>query len=259
MPTWAPEQYLKFEQERTQPCRDLVARIGVGAVRSVIDLGCGPGSSTAVLGERWPRAKVTALDNSTAMLERARQSFPQYEWMTGDIAEWASSSGADYDVVFSNAALQWVEDHEDVYPRLLNRVRAAGVLAIQVPANMDAPAHQIMRDLARSGTWRDCFAGSSVREWHVHEAGFYYDVLANRAMRLELWETEYIHVMPNPEFMGEWYAGSGLRPFLDVLSSDDCRARFLEDYIAALRGSYPPRSDGRVLFPFRRLFLIAYK
>jgi trans-aconitate 2-methyltransferase len=259
MPTWAPEQYLRFEQERAWPCRDLVARIGIDPVRSVIDLGCGPGTSTAVLGERWPHAYITGLDNSTAMLERARQGFPQYEWMMGDIAEWARDSGADYDVVFSNAALQWLEDHEDIYPRLLHRVRAGGVLAVQMPADMDAPAHRIMRELALSATWREYFESSSVREWHVHDTGFYYDVLANRATRLELWETEYIHIMPNPESIGGWYAGSGLRPFLDVLPSDNCRDRFLEDYIAALRGIYPPRRDGRVLFPFRRLFLIAYR
>jgi trans-aconitate 2-methyltransferase len=133
------------------------------------------------------------------------------------------------------------------------------VLAIQVPANMDAPAHQIMRDLASSPTWRDYFAPVGVREWHVHEAGFYYDVLSSCAKRLDLWETEYIHVMPNAESIGEWYKGSGLRPFLDVLPDEGCRDRFLKDYVSAVRGVYTPRPDGRVLFPFRRLFLIAYK
>jgi trans-aconitate 2-methyltransferase len=259
MPTWRPEQYLQFEEERTRPCRDLVARIPLDKPCAVIDLGCGPGNSTAVLGERWPSAKITGLDNSTAMLERARRSFPQHEWMRGDIAEWAASGGTDYDVVFSNAALQWVADHQDVYPRLLKRVRTGGVLAIQVPANMDAPAHQIMRDLASSPTWRDYFAPVGVREWHVHEAGFYYDVLSSCAKRLDLWETEYIHVMPNAESIGEWYKGSGLRPFLDVLPDEGCRDRFLKDYVSAVRGVYTPRPDGRVLFPFRRLFLIAYK
>jgi trans-aconitate 2-methyltransferase len=212
-----------------------------------------------VLGKRWPHAKIAGLDNSTAMLERARQGFPHYEWMMGDIAAWAASTGAGYHVVFSNAALQWIADHDALYPRLLKRVRTGGVLAVQVPANMDAPAHRVMRDLAWSHTWRDYFAASRVREWHVHDAGFYYDVLVNRAARLDIWETEYIHVMPDAESIGEWYKGSGLRPFLDVLSSDDCRNRFLKDYVAEVRGVYSPRQDGRVLFPFRRLFLIAYK
>jgi trans-aconitate 2-methyltransferase len=179
--------------------------------------------------------------------------------MKGDIAVWPESTGADYDVVFSNAALQWIADHEDVYPRLLKRVRTGGVLAVQVPSNMDAPAHRVMRDLASSHTWRDYFAPSSVREWHVDDAGFYYDVLVNRATRLDIWETEYIHVMPDAESIGEWYKGSGLRPFLDALSTEDCRNRFLNDYVAALRSVYPPRQDGHVLFPFRRLFLIAHK
>ena len=192
------------------------------------------------------------------MLERARESFPQHEWIRGDIAEWAESSGPDYDIVFSNAALQWVADHQDVYPRLLKRVRAGGALGIQVPANMDAPAHRIMRDLARSPAWCDYFAPVGVREWYVHDAAFYYDVFASYATKLDLWETEYIHVMPDAEAIGEWYKGSGLRPFLDVLPDDDCRARFLEDYVSAVRDVYTPRADGRILFPFRRLFLIAY-
>src|SRR4051812_22850621 len=108
MPTWGPEQYLRFEEERTRPCRDLVGRIPLDDALSVIDLGCGPGNSTAVLGELWPRAKITGLDNSTAMLERAHEKFPQHEWIRGDMAKWAGSSGPDYDVVCSNAALQWV-------------------------------------------------------------------------------------------------------------------------------------------------------
>jgi trans-aconitate 2-methyltransferase len=259
MPTWGPEQYLRFEEERTRPCRDLMARIPADDARGVIDLGCGPGNSTAVLGERWPRAKITGLDNSTAMLELARQKFPQHEWIVGDIAEWAASTGAKHDVVFSNAAMQWLADHQAVCPRLLQRVRAGGVLAIQVPANMDAPAHQIMRDLAWSSTWRDYFAPGGVREWYVHDAAFYYDVLSNSTKRLDLWETEYIHVMPDAESIGEWYKGSGLRPFLDVLPDDDCRDRFLRDYVSAVRGVYTTRADGRVLFPFRRLFLVAYQ
>jgi trans-aconitate 2-methyltransferase len=259
MPTWGPEQYLRFEEERTRPCRDLVARIPLDEARAVIDLGCGPGNSTAVLGERWPSAKIAGLDNSKAMLEQARQTFPQYEWIRADIAEWAASGGADYDIVFSNAALQWVADHRVVYPRLLERVRTGGVLAMQVPINMDAPAHQIMRDLASSSAWRDYFAPVGVREWHVHEAAFYYDVLSSCAARLDLWETEYIHVMPDAESIGEWYKGSGLRPFLDVLPDEECRDWFVEDYVSAVRGAYTPRRDGRVLFPFRRLFLIAYR
>jgi trans-aconitate 2-methyltransferase len=133
------------------------------------------------------------------------------------------------------------------------------VLAAQVPADIDAPPHKVMRDLAFSPQWRSHFAFDKVREWHVHKCAFYYDVLSAHAKRIELWQTEYIHVMPDAESIAEWYRGSGMRPFLDVLPDDDCRDLFMRDYVAALRDVYPSHPDGRVLFPFRRLFLIAHR
>ncbi len=259
MPSWAPQEYLQFEKERTRPARDLVARIALDHPRTVVDLGCGPGNSTAVLAERWPLAKITGLDNSSAMLERARQQFSQHEWISGDIGEWAAAADGDYDVVFSNAALQWAPGHEVLYPRLLGHVRSRGVLAIQTPANMNAPAHRIMRDLASSAKWRNRFGPGDVREWHVHDAGFYYDVLSPVAKNIDLWETEYMHVMPDTRAIAEWYKGTGLRPFLDALSEDEYRDQFVQDYESALRDAYTARADGRVLFPFRRLFLIAHR
>ncbi|MFL6354613.1 MAG: methyltransferase domain-containing protein [Bryobacteraceae bacterium] len=259
MPTWGPEQYLRFNEERTQPCRDLVTRIPLHEARTIIDLGCGPGNSAAVLAERWPMANITGLDSSEAMLDRARERLPHYQFIRGDISEWAASTRPAYDVVLSNAALQWVTDHEAVYPQLLAAVRSGGVLAIQVPADINAPPHKAMRDLAFSPRWRDHFSPGAVREWNVHEASFYYDVLSQDAKSLELWQTEYIHVMPDAESIGEWYRGSGMRPFLDALPEDGSRERFIEDYVAAARDLYLPRPDGRILFPFRRLFLIAHR
>jgi trans-aconitate 2-methyltransferase len=247
-----------FQGERTRPCRDLVARIALDEPRALIDLGCGPGNSTAVLGERWPRAKVTGLDNSTAMLERASQSFPQYEWIRSDIAEMGCERGRRVRRGLLECGAAMGGGSSGHLPAIAGTGENRRVLAIQVPANMDAPPHQIMRDLASSPTWRDYFP-TGVREWHVHEAAFYYDMLSSYATRLDLWETEYIHVMPDAESIGEWYKGSGLRPFLDVLPDDPRRERFVEDYVSAVRDIHTPRRDGRVLFPFRRLFLIAYK
>lgn len=257
MPSWKPDQYLQFEEERTRPCRDLVSRISLAQPDAIIDLGCGPGNSTAVLAERWPSAIVTGLDGSAAMLEQARRKYPKHTWVTGDIVQWAANDGGQYDVVFSNAALQWVPNHATVVPQLLSHVRSGGVLAVQVPINMDAPAHQIMRDLASSTAWRGHFPENGVREWHVHDAGFYYDALAPVAKKIDIWETEYLHIMPSVEAIGEWYKGSGLRPFLDVLASDEDRSRFTSEYVVELRRVFQPRSNGSVLFPFHRLFLIA--
>lgn len=254
MPTWNPEQYLKFNDERSQPCRDLVARIVLPQPRRIVDLGCGPGNSTAALMERWPQAEITGMDSSPEMICAARKAHPAREWVTGDIATWSAESP--YDLVFSNAALQWVPDHGAIFPRLVRQVAAGGALAIQVPANFDAPAHRLMRELAFSKVWQARFP-DRVREWFVHEPAFYYDAVAPLVRRLDLWTTEYYHVMESAQAIVEWYKGTGLRPFLDVLSADD-QARFLTEYHALLAAEYPRRPDGRVLFPFLRMFVIGY-
>jgi len=253
MPDWSAPQYLRFADERTRPCRDLAARIAA-TPRTVIDLGCGPGNSTAVLAERWPDASITGLDSSAAMLETARRDYPRQEWRQGDIAMWAAEDGPEYDVVFSNAALQWVDDHATAFPRLLARGRA---LAVQVPAASQAPAQRRMRDLAASDAWRRRFT-SPILDWHSHDPAFYYDALAGRASHLEIWQTEYQHVLDGPEAIVEWYRGTGLRPFLNALEEAD-RAEFLAEYLEGIRPCYPPRVDGRILFPFLRLFVVAYR
>jgi trans-aconitate 2-methyltransferase len=251
MPTWNATQYLKFGDERTRPSRDLAARIAVGQPARVIDLGCGPGNSTAVLAERWPGAEITGLDNSERMIESARAAHPTHRWVTADIAEWAAAeAGETFDVVFSNAALQWLPDHAWLLPRLMRRVAPGGALAIQMPAH-NSPAHRIMRAMAAEIALR-------VADWHCHEPAFYYDVLAAWAGRVDLWETEYVHVMANAEAIVEWYRGSGLRPFLDALGTDAERERFAGEFLQGVREAYPKRADGRVLFPFRRVFAVAY-
>lgn len=256
MPTWNSEQYLKFGRERTQPAIDLAARVRVATPRRVIDLGCGPGNSTGVLAERWPGAAVTGLDNSAAMLAAARRDFPALQWCEGDIATWHAAPGEEFDVVFSNAALQWVPDHRRTLPRLLAAVAPGGALAVQMPASPDAAAHRLMRELAASPSWRPHFA-SPPREWHVHPPEFYYDVLSPHARQLELWTTDYYHILENLDGVIEWYRGSGLRPWLDALPDEAARTAFLGAYRARLVPYFPTREDGRVLFPFRRLFVIA--
>lgn len=249
MPTWNPGQYLKFAAERTRPCRDLASRISVPEVRRIIDLGSGPGNSTEVLASFWPSAELTALDNSPDMVEMGRRQYPNYRWIAGDIARWASSEGDQFDIVFSNAALHWVPDHADVFPKLLQRVALGGALAVQIPSDVNAPAHKVMRELATS----------PVREWHAHDLPFYYELLAAHGSSVDLWETTYIHVLENAEDIVEWYKGTGLRPFLDALTTDVEKERFIFKYLEGIRKAYPPQQDGHVLLPFRRIFLIAYR
>jgi trans-aconitate 2-methyltransferase len=256
MPTWNSDQYLRFAQERTQPAVDLATRIALTAPRRVIDLGCGPGNSTAVLARRWAKAEITGLDSSAAMLGSARETHPTWTWFQHDIASWRAEEP--FDVVFSNAALQWVSNHAGQFPRLFDQVAPGGVLAIQMPANLDAPPHRLMRELGASAPWRDYFTPPPF-EWHVHAPEFYYDILAPRAGRLELWCTDYMHVLDGVSGVVEWYRGTGLRPWLDALPDEPTREKFLAAYRVRLEPYFPARADGRVLFPFRRLFVIAYR
>jgi trans-aconitate 2-methyltransferase len=224
-----------------------------------VDLGCGPGNSTAVLAGRWPSAEITGIDSAASMLVSAKKLLPQVKWEQGDISTWTSTPGAAPNLIFSNAALQWVPDHAKLVPQLLQQAAPGGALAVQVPANIDAPAHTIMREIARSAVWRRHFPAEGVREWHAHEPGFYYDILTPVATRLDIWVTEYMMYLPGPQGIVDWYQGTGLRPFLDALKEDEDRRVFLSDFLAEIALAYPPRSNGYVEFPFRRLFFIGYK
>ncbi len=258
MPSWDSSQYLQFAQERTQPSIDLAARVGLDAPARIVDLGCGPGNSTAVLAQRWPNAQLTGVDTSPAMLATARREFPAPAWVESDIAAWAADTTGDasFDLVFSNAALQWVPDHARLLPRLLAKVSPGGVLAFQVPHSLEAPPQRCLRALASSPEWGSRFLHPPI-PWHVEPPGFYYDILGPRAGRLDIWLTDYIHVLAGPEAVVEWYRGTGLRPFLDQLPDEEARAGFLRDYLAAITPCYTRQADGRILMPFRRLFVIA--
>jgi trans-aconitate 2-methyltransferase len=208
------------------------------------------------LAQRWPNSELTGLDSSAEMIATARKTHPQRTWIEGDLATWTADRP--YDLVFSNAALQWAPDHDRVLPHLFQQVVSGGAFASQLPANFDGLAHRLMREVALRPTWKSHFT-ERVRECFAHEPAFYYDALSPQATLVDLWVTDYIHVMPNAAAIVDWYKGTGLRPFLDLLSTPTDKARFLEDYLAAIAEAYPLQSDGNVLFPFRRLFFIAYR
>jgi trans-aconitate 2-methyltransferase len=253
MHTWDAGHYLRFADERTRPAYDLVARIELAAPAAVVDLGCGPGNSTAVLLERWPRAAITGIDSSTEMLERAGRDHPGIRFIAGDIAAWVP--GRRYDLVFSNAALQWVGDHAGLLPRLVAAVAEEGALAVQMPRNHDFATHALMRQVAAEGPWHERLAGARAPS-PVRSPEFYYDVLAPLCRRIVLWETDYIQVMDGVPAIIEWLRGTGLRPFLARLDVPEQRA-FLERYAGLLDAAFAKRSDGKVLLPYPRLFFIA--
>ena len=253
MHEWDSGQYLRFADERTQPALDLLARIRLERPRRLIDLGCGPGNSTILLKRRWPEAAIAGLDTSAAMLDVARRDHQGIEFVQGDIAAWRPEKN--YDVVFSNAALQWVGDHPALFPRLLEGVAPDGVLAVQMPRNHDLPAHVAMRRVVAEGPWRDRLAGARGLS-PVHAPEFYYDLMAPLAARLVMWETNYVQPVDDVAAIIGWMRGTGLRPFLERLDASEQPA-FLEHYAAALTPAFPRRADGKLLLNYPRLFLIA--
>jgi trans-aconitate 2-methyltransferase len=256
MPTWDAEQYLKFSDERTQPVRDLISRIVLENPPRIMDLGCGPGNSTAELRNRWPGSRITGLDSSPEMIARARRSYAQGEWQVGDATCWTAEEP--FSLVFSNAMLHWVHDHERVCRQLLDQVATGGALAIQVPAHYDSPLHREILDVSRDPGWTSRME-SARKALTNHPPEFYYDLLGPRSQRLDLWQTAYYHVLAGPEGVLEWFRGSGLRPFLESLEDEAERRHFEALLLERYKGTYPRRADGRVLFPFLRLFFVVYR
>jgi trans-aconitate 2-methyltransferase len=253
MHSWDAGQYLRFADERTRPALDLLARVELAAPGRVVDLGCGPGNSTGLLRERWPEAAITGLDSSADMLATARRDHAGIEFVVGDIATWAPD--ARFDVVFSNAALQWVGDHERLLPRLIDAVAAEGVLAVQMPRNHDFATHRLMRQAAAEGPWRDRLADARDPS-PVRPPEFYYDCLIGQCRRVVLWKTNYIQVMDGIDAIVGWLRGTGLRPFLARLDAAEQRL-FLDRYAALLTEAFPAQIDGKILLPYPRLFFMA--
>jgi trans-aconitate 2-methyltransferase len=252
---WDPGDYLRFGDERTRPSADLALRIAVERPATVIDLGCGPGNSTQVLRRRWPHACVTGLDSSVEMIEAAGEKHPDGRWVLSSIEEWSPDTL--FDVVFSNAALQWLPDHGSLVERLFGHVAPGGALAFQIPSTDFALVRTLIEEIALDGPWTSRMAGP-LGALTMESPGFYYDHLAPGAQSIDIWETEYFHIMDSPPAVVDWIASTGLRPFLDVLESKGESDQFVGRLHERVRESYPARRDGRVLFPFRRTFVIAY-
>jgi trans-aconitate 2-methyltransferase len=256
MPAWNADLYLKFANERTQPALDLINRINLDAPQRIVDLGCGPGNSTEALRSRWPDATIIGVDSSAQMIEAARQAYPNGIWQTADAAEW--TSGEPLDLVFSNAMLQWLREHAKTCCRWFDQVRPGGVLAVQMPSHYDSPLQMEIIEVSTDPRWNDRM-DSARAALTKHPPSFYYDVLQSAASRMELWETTYYHAFKGPEAVVEWFRGTGLRPFLEALSSDEERSRFEQMLLDRYQVSYARRASGKVLFPFRRLFFVAYR
>jgi len=261
--SWDPRQYLKFSNQRLRPGFDLLAQVGDLPPGPIYELGCGTGVHARAMAERWPDRAVVALDKSPQMLAEAAASPSRVRWAEADIETWsAPEPGA---LLFSNATLQWLEGHDQLFPRLARQLAPGGVLAVQMPRNFDAPSHALMRETAANGPWAATLRpqtqtgtgrSSLLRLDPVGPPAFYYDLLRPRAQALDLWETEYLHVLEGEDPVLEWVRGSALRPVLEALSPEQ-RFGFERDYALRLRAAYPRRADGCTLLPFRRLFMVA--
>jgi trans-aconitate 2-methyltransferase len=253
--TWNPKQYDKFSQPRLRPALDLIAGIPAIDPDIVFDLGCGTGTITRLLAERWPRAMVTGIDDSAAMLAKAAAESGNIRWISQSVADWGVPESAD--LIFSNAALHWLPDHSALFKRLAGALKRGGVLAVQMPRNFAASSHTLIADTARTGPWRAKLA-SLLGPDPVATPDFYYTILSPLGCAVDIWETQYFHLLEGPDPVREWTKGTWLRRFLDRLDPRES-ADFEQQYADKLRAAYPPSADGKTWFPFRRLFIVLQK
>lgn len=256
MNEWNPEQYLQFKSERTQPAIDLVSRINIVHPGSIIDIGCGPGNSTQILVNRWPDSEVVGLDNSTAMIEKARQDYPDQKWIVGNAEN--IDPEIKFDLIFSNATLQWIPHHEKFLPKLFNCANPGGAFAVQIPKFKNMPINVAIETVANYDNWIKYTKGCE-ELFTLKDPGFYYDIINKLAIRVELWETSYFHILNSQESIIDFIRTTGLKPYLERLPSDEMRSEFEHDVLTECKKYYKVQSDGKVLFPFERLFFIGYK
>jgi trans-aconitate 2-methyltransferase len=244
---------MKFGAERTRPAAELLARVPVQSPKRAIDLGCGPGNSTELLAQRWPDAEVIGLDSSPEMIAQAKASGVKAMFELGDVSAWSPQTPLD--VVYSNATLQWISDHNTLLPRLMSAVAKDGVFAFQVPCNFGEPSHTLLYELAENGPWAQKLENRRDRA-AVLKPDTYFDILEPLSQSLDIWETTYTQVLSGEDAVFIWMSGTGLRPFSSVLEGEE-RETFLTEYKRRLARAYPTRASGKTLYPFQRLFCVA--
>lgn len=250
---FAAKQYVQFEDERTRPVRDLLAAVPQTPIRAAVDIGCGPGNSTQALMARAPGAAVRGFDTSTDMIEAARRRLPDVRFDIVDISAWDEPGS--YDLMLANAVLQWVPAHETLFPALIGKLAPGGHLAVQMPDNLDEPAHLLMREVVNTGPWAQKLQG--VERTRRFDARHYHAMLSPLCARVDIWRTTYYHPLKGgADAIVEWFKGSALRPFLAALDESE-RGEFLSRYRDAVAAAYPALDDGTVLLPFPRLFMVA--
>ncbi len=255
---WDPQVYAQFERERLQPFVDLVSRFTTVSPKRVVDLGCGTGSTTALLARRWPNAEVIGIDSSVDMLQQA-SSMPaipgNLHFAQLDIAQWMPSAGVD--VIVSNAALQWLPNAVELLPRWFEAMDSGATFAMQVPHSAQLPSHVLLNRLVKSDRWQ-AQLGEHIRAGgRVAAPSDYLELMLASGLDAQAWETEYLHVLAGPESVLDWVRGTSLRPVLSKLSPEDGEL-FVQQYSALLREAYPRTAYG-IIYPFKRIFAVGIK
>ncbi|MGQ3356243.1 MAG: trans-aconitate 2-methyltransferase [Phreatobacter sp.] len=255
MMDWSAKQYVKFEDERTRPARDLLAAVPTREPRRVVDLGCGPGNTTELLLKTYPKAEIIGIDSSPDMITNARARLSGISFAVADLTTWRPDPAEHVDIIYSNAVFQWIGGHETILPRLVHLLPEGGSLAIQMPDNLDEPSHVAMRAAAVAGPWAGKLSGAEESHTPIASAGDYYRLLKPHAARVDVWRTVYHHPLEGIEGIVEWFKGSRLRSYLGPLDPAE-REAYLAAYREALAPHYPVDAEGKVLLAFPRLFIV---
>lgn len=253
---WNPELYLQFNEERTQPAKDLAARIHVENPGKIMDVGCGPGNSTSVLSSRWPESEIVGIDSSASMIESARKNYPDIKWRIEDATKLEIDEK--YDIIFSNATIQWIQDQEKLISDLVEMLETGGSLAVQVPMYHNMPVSRAIETVSLTERWKKLTSGAN-DAFTFHSTDYYYDILSDKLKSINMWETSYYHIMPSHQTIVEMIKSTGMRKFLDALDTDEEKIEFEKDVLKEITKVYPAQKDKNVLFPFKRLFFTGYK
>ncbi len=255
---WDAQQYLTFSDHRLQPAIDLLSRIkGIAnfTPNIIYDLGCGPGNITNHMQQLWPKASITGVDSSAEMLAKAKTDFPHMQWLTADIDQWKPTDQPN--LIFSNAALHWLDHHDQLFPKLMSYLPKNGVLALQIPNNFARPTHMLVAEAAKNSECYDKLA-LMFKPSPTQSPSYYYEALSPYCQHIDIWQTDYLQVLSGKNPVADWTKGSWLRPFLAALSEPD-KSHFERNYRDLIKKAYPTLSDGKTLLPFKRLFILAVK
>ena len=252
-PDWSPASYTQFRGLRLRPAVDLLAAVGPLPKGKIVDLGCGPGTAGAALSSRFSDRKIIGVDASPAMLTEAAATGAYHRCDLADA--WTWEPGKPPAMIFSNAVLQWVENHTELFSRFAGMLAPGGVLAVQMPRQHGAPSHRFLREFAAE-MFPDRFDFTG---WKAPVAAMpEYARLLEPLGEADLWETDYLQRLDRVSSghpVRQFTQATAMRPFLAELTTEEAHA-FIERYDAALAAAYPAEADGSVLFPFRRLFFV---